>query len=487
MTRSSPWDNGAGLYYDIANPDTQQIGSGAYGKFKLSQFDIYTTALTPTQVAAIGNGVTNAITTTVTIPQTSGAASATGGTDTLTLSMSPTNLPGITYDSVTNKITADSTTPVGTYYETITAVDRLGVTGSTQFTIVIDSAIAFTTGSNIITTKGIARSSDTFTATLGTGTKTYSLSDTITGISIDTVTGVVRVANTVDSGTYYETVVATDLVGAKGYKPMYILVNVPVVIGGGSNVTTTYGRSDSSFAFIASGGTTPLRFSILPYVAGIRVDSVSGIVYVQDTTTPGTYLETVTVTDSVTAFATKTLTIQVNAAIQIVGGPVNTTGSINFGNSTSTSKVVTLATGSFPDTLNDFDVSFWQYINASSFTSSGRAFSFGTWPSARFGLSEERNGVGCPGYCFWINGSYITNSTLQGLASLPIFNQWSMLEVSRVGSNIYFFVNGSLISTVSNSTQVTGLSSAPFGLGNESTGGAQLPANITNFLIKNVG
>ena len=227
-----------------------------------------------------------------------------------------------------------------------------------MFSVIIDSAIVVSAGSNITTTKGIDRSSSAFTSAYGTGAKSFALSDTITGITIDSVTGIVTVANTVDSGTYYETVTSIDIVGAIGQKAMTILVNIPVAIAGGSNVTTTFGRADTSTAFTASGGTAPLRFTISPTVAGITIDSITGIVYVANTTVAGTYNETVTVTDTVTAFATKTLIVKVNPGIV-----VSMAGAGNYGSTGGVTPIVeynptTITSAGFTDAMGNSNATF---------------------------------------------------------------------------------------------------------------------------------
>ncbi len=57
-SRAVPWrDSSAGLYYGFASTSGTNLGSGAYGKFKLGQFDLYSSALTGPQVSAANNAV----------------------------------------------------------------------------------------------------------------------------------------------------------------------------------------------------------------------------------------------------------------------------------------------------------------------------------------------------------------------------------------------------------------------------------------------
>ena len=114
-------------------------------------------------------------------------------------------------------------------------------------------------------------------------------------------------------------------VSATGYKLITILVNVPVQIADGSNITTTFGLAKTSSAFTATGGTSPITFSIAPGTNGISINSSTGVVTVSATTPAGTYIETVTATDSVTATSTTTMTVLVNPAISVAGGSGITT------------------------------------------------------------------------------------------------------------------------------------------------------------------
>jgi hypothetical protein len=334
-TRSTGY--GGNLYYSIAGADSTNLGDGGYGQFSLSQFDLYGVALTQSQVASYTGGAANAIATTVTIPLTSPAAAGNYGTGSLVLSMSPSNLQGITFNSSTGIISADSTTPVGTYYETITATDSLGVTGSSTYSIVVNPAITITNGSAINTTYGTALNSAAFTANYGTNTKRFSISPSVSGISIDTTSGIVSASNILGrsdtTSVWVETITATDTVGATGYTTITITVNPTIVISGGvSSITTTRGLGKQSPAFIATYGTTGETWTITPFVAGITIDTYTGVVKVDSATasgsgyTPAIYNETITATDSVGSTTKTTIQITVNHEVVVSGGSnINTT------------------------------------------------------------------------------------------------------------------------------------------------------------------
>ena len=242
------------------------------------------------------------------------------GTGTKYFSISPTRT-GITIDSVTGVVTVESNTAVGTWIETITATDQVGAIGITTMTIVVNTGISISGGSNITITQGVSRSSAARIASNGTGTKVFSILPAVTGITIDSVTGVVTADSTTVAGTYVETITATDSVGATATQMMTVLVNGPLTIGGGvATFYTTFGLTRTTPAFTYGGGTTPWRFTISPTVTGITIDSITAIITVLGSTLKGTYLETVTVTDSLSVVATTQITIQVNDSITVSAG-----------------------------------------------------------------------------------------------------------------------------------------------------------------------
>ena len=56
--RSTSWvENSVGLYYGFGSTSGTNMGSGAYGNFKLGQFDLYAAALTSSQVTSAYNSV----------------------------------------------------------------------------------------------------------------------------------------------------------------------------------------------------------------------------------------------------------------------------------------------------------------------------------------------------------------------------------------------------------------------------------------------
>jgi hypothetical protein len=120
-----------------------------------------------------------------------------------------------------------------------------------------------------------------------------------------------------------------------------------VVVGGGSNISMTYGDTASSSQFTASGGTSPYLFSLSSTPTGVTISN--GVVSAAATTPAGTYTQNVVATDSGSQTGSKQITIYVakastsisislpNAATNAaLGGAVTITatvsraGSVNF-------------------------------------------------------------------------------------------------------------------------------------------------------------
>ena len=280
---------------------------------------------------------------------------------TLNVTSNSGSIAGIRLDTTTlnqatiyvdSSIAAKSSTLPGLYYETLTITDSLGMKTYAYETITVNPIISVTGGSNVITTNGVARSSDTFTVTggtvLGTGGNsqyTFVISgDSTTIFTVDTNTwspGVPSsatlsslkfrftvVANAAP-GTYNETVTVTDNVGETLTIPVRVTVNVPITLVETSSVLyTTYKHAIIWNSTTASGGTSPLVFSetgtahafitLDTRTAAITLSASAGAPNVRTI-----YYETITATDSVGATAYETLTIYVNPVVSVTNNAKN--------------------------------------------------------------------------------------------------------------------------------------------------------------------
>jgi hypothetical protein len=290
----------------------------------------FTSANSGTDSATVTQGVAGSI--------ASVASSEGTGTKTFTTTNASA---GITIDTATanaftlnlaNTLTSTSATVARTITETVTATDAAGATTARVYSIVVNPPVRVesTTGT-ITTTSGIV-AWDTFTATQGTGLKTFTLTGTpsTAGFTLTQANNqaVLKVEPTVNPGTYTLTITATDAVGAFTTLTKTVVVNNLPTISGNTSVAGTRGYTFNSPTYSATGGTGNLTFSIssspaIPggNVSGIKLGATTGTptIVVESTTAADTYTVTLRVTDSLTAFTTFTVSIRVNPPVTLSG------------------------------------------------------------------------------------------------------------------------------------------------------------------------
>jgi uncharacterized repeat protein (TIGR02543 family) len=263
-------------------------------------FRVYNRALSAIEVAQnynallprFSNNPTNSvtITTTESVTASSSIYYAGLGTGNKTFSLSnPT--AGISIDTSTvntvrlntaTTLTATSTTSARTIAQVITATDTNGVAAATPVyvTTVVNPKIIVTdpTPGTLSTTFG-RFAYDTFTATQGTETKTFTVSSASFGSAFTMTnpsanTGVLTVANNLPADTYTVTITATDTVGATTNLVLTVVVNpVPTIAGAtGNTLSTTLGR-DASLRINVVGGTGTRTITWTSPQAGITLNT----------------------------------------------------------------------------------------------------------------------------------------------------------------------------------------------------------------------
>ena len=302
---------------------------------------IYNRALTSSEVSANYSALlprfTGSLATARTVSSTAGKAyspytyTASDGTPTKVLSLTGTGA-GVTVDTTVANLAilnVPSTLTAGTYYETVTVVDTNSSTTILPVTLTVNPAISLATSyASLQTTLGIA-ASDTVVATLGTGTKTFTLqsSPSNAGITLDTSTtnqAVLKFAGTVTAGTYTETITATDSATATATSVITVTVNPVVVISGSASLQSTSGTAFTSGSYLATLGTGTKAFtlSVSPSNAGITLDTSTtnaALIKVAASVSAQSYTITLTTTDSVTSQSTYSVTLIVNPAITFTG------------------------------------------------------------------------------------------------------------------------------------------------------------------------
>jgi uncharacterized repeat protein (TIGR02543 family) len=278
-----------------------------------------------------------------TVAMTAGRAASTtvyttaSGSGTKSFSLSGLNA-GVTIETSTlttafvrlaSTLTSTSTTVARTITETVTATDASGATARITLTITVNPAVIETaTALSVTTTSGVAASTTVF-ASQGTGNKTFTRASATASAGITMNTSVlnratISIASNVSAGTYFETITATDTLGAETSTVLTITVNGPPTVSGATNLVTTFGVAFTSPVFSAASGDGTYTFSLVsnPTNAGITISSLingQARISVGSSVATGTYNETLTVTDGLGATGRMNFTIKVNAPVALTG------------------------------------------------------------------------------------------------------------------------------------------------------------------------
>ena len=201
----------------------------------------------------------------LTSPSLCGSVTSAATSGTITCTIPATNTTYYIYTRATDSASNVESAP-SSADDSIVKNDAISLAGTTQ---------------TLSATYGRA-ASDTVTATQGTGTKTFVLTGTSNaGISIDTATAnqaVLNVSNTVAASTYYETLTATDTLGANATYAITLTVSKAdtLTITAGNPSTLTY--TGSTAIFTPTYTTTGLS----------TVNTISGVTYTYSAPTVAT-------------------------------------------------------------------------------------------------------------------------------------------------------------------------------------------------------
>ena len=293
---------------------------------------------------------------------------ATQGTGTKTLAITNTNA-GVTIDTSTanaftlnlaNTLTSTSTTVARTITETVTATDAAGATTSRVYSIVINPPVRVESTTGTITTTSGIIAWDTFTATQGTGNKTFTLTGTPTATGFTLTQGnnqaVLKVEPAVNPGTYLLTITARDSLGATtSINKTVVVVPGPILIGSNSLITAR-GFAFRSLPYSVTNGIAPFTYTLTSRAVNPSNNPTTGITFetstmtlrVADTVLAGTYIETLTVRDSRGATSSLVISLDVRPPA-VLSGSLSITKS--YGESSISNYTVSSATGVPPFTF----------------------------------------------------------------------------------------------------------------------------------------
>ena len=147
---------------------------------------------------------------------------------------------------------------------------------------------------------------------------------------VDTTTPVVITGLTNGTG-YSVRLIPVTAVGDGDTSTAVTETPTAVVVSAGSNISTSYGRIETSTAFTASGGTSPYSFSLSPTVSGISINSSTGRVTTSSTLAVGSYSSNVVATDASSRTGRTAITVTVTKATPTFSAWSNVTKT--FGNS----------------------------------------------------------------------------------------------------------------------------------------------------------
>ena len=254
--------------------------------------------------------------------------------------------------NVANTVAATSSTVARSISQVISATDSNGVAAATPVyvtTVINPKVIIAASAPLTLTTTAGKTAYDTFTATYGTGNKTFTVSSAnypsaFVMTNPSTNVGLLTVSSSVPAGTYSVTVTATDSVTATTTYALSVVVNPAPTIAGatGNSISTTLARATTLRINVTGGSGTRLLSWTSPH-SGITLDSSTitsnyATLSVSASVPSRTYTFAMTVTDSTTARATETFTVTVNKWPVIATPSIVTSGlkiSLDAGNTSS--------------------------------------------------------------------------------------------------------------------------------------------------------
>jgi hypothetical protein len=249
---------------------------------------------------------------------------ASGGTAPVAFTISPVLSAGLSFNATTGAIGGTPSTSAALTTYRITATDAAGASSFKDFLLTVNGPVSATLAVPTVTSTVNVAFSTAFPGGMrpvvgggGTGALTYEIAPALpSGLSINGATGAIT-GSPVAAGSSSYTVTVRDQTGANASKTFALSINGPVVAT--QLVATkvcTQGAACAVTPVSASGGTTPMSYSIAPVLpAGLFINSATGAVTGTASVASTASIYTVTATDAVGATATATFSLTVNNAL----------------------------------------------------------------------------------------------------------------------------------------------------------------------------
>ncbi len=239
-----------------------------------------------------------------------------GGTGTLTYSVSPALPTGLTFSTSTGTITGTPTAVSATTTYTVTVTDANGATKTNTFSLTVNGAVAATQAiaSKVLTEGQPSTSFTPVTGAGGSGTLTYSISPALpNGLAINPSTGAISGSPTAVKAATTYTVTVTDSSNDTANNTFSLTVNGPVtatLVIPSEILAVSTPNAIAVIPVTGAGGTGTLTYSVSPALpAGLAFASATGTITGIPTAASPLTTYTVTVTDANGAMASASLTI----------------------------------------------------------------------------------------------------------------------------------------------------------------------------------
>ncbi|MCX6448058.1 MAG: putative Ig domain-containing protein, partial [Actinobacteria bacterium] len=229
---------------------------------------------------------------------------ASGGEPARTFSISPSLPSGLSLNTSTGVISGTATAGAASTNYTVTATDSNSATSSKVFALVINGPLTATQAiASTTLTNGTAATSFTpVTGSGGTSPLSYAVSPGLpSGLSMSSSTGAITGTPATSSSATTYTVTVTDSASVTATNTFSLAVSTAVstTLARASETLTAAVAATSFIPVTASGGTSPITFSISPSLpAGLSMNTATGVITGTPTSSSARTNYTVTATDA---------------------------------------------------------------------------------------------------------------------------------------------------------------------------------------------